>query len=114
VHNKTQNVYCAAPRFVGQHQTHLGWAKRRVMERKRKKEASNTFVLPQCLQSQLWAHMMLKHLHQCSVCDPAQYNWMKKKSNMCWFGSRKWFRLRINARVGPCCAPAEKSVINMI
>jgi hypothetical protein len=30
---------CAAPRFVGQHQTHLGWAKGQSWKEKKKKQA---------------------------------------------------------------------------
>jgi hypothetical protein len=41
-----------------------------------------------------------------------------RKSNLCPFGSRKWFSLSVTAHVAVAgkkrCAPAEKSVINMI
>jgi hypothetical protein len=31
-------VYCAAPRFVGQHQTHLGWTKGQPWKEKERKK----------------------------------------------------------------------------
>ncbi len=77
MHNKTQSVYLcstkicwAAPDTIldGQKDSHGN-------EKKRSKQY---FCTAQCLQSQLWAHMMLEHLQRCTVCDPAESNWMKK------------------------------------
>ncbi len=62
----------------------------------------------------------LEHLQRCSLCDPAQLNWMKKSQNMpAWL--RKMVLAQHNCTV--CggwrnaqgrCAPAQKSVISMI